>query len=95
MLRDYRDIAKKIKEIVNNFDHSARLYVFGSLVKGYYTASSDIDILVVTDRIDLKYDMMVAVYKAIEAPIELHIVTEDKFRDWYLRFIEEDEIIEI
>jgi predicted nucleotidyltransferase len=39
--------------------------------------------------------MMVAVYRALDAPIELHIVTEDKFKSWYLRFIDKEEIIEI
>ena len=69
--------------------------MFGSVVKGYYTGLSDIDILVVTDKIDMKYDIMVRVYSELDAPIELHIVSKDKMEDWYMRFIEPDELEEI
>jgi len=39
--------------------------------------------------------MKVNVYKEIDAPIELHIVTSEKFYTWYKKFIKTDEIIEI
>jgi len=34
-------------------------------------ASSDIDLLVVARNVKLKYDIMVAVYREVEAPVEL------------------------
>ena len=64
-LRNYRSVAGKVKEIVVRIDPNAKVYVFGSVVRGRYTAFSDIDILVVTEKISLKYDMMVAVYKEL------------------------------
>jgi len=35
------------------------------------------------------------VYKSIDAPVELHVVTNEKFEKWYKRFIEPEEIEEI
>jgi predicted nucleotidyltransferase len=64
-LRNYREVAKKVGSIVERFDPEARVYVFGSVVRGNYTAASDIDILVVTTKINLKYELMVAVYRGI------------------------------
>ncbi len=41
-LQNYMKIARKVKEIVKKVDPNARVYVFGSVVKGKYTAASDI-----------------------------------------------------
>ncbi len=95
MLKNYRVIAKKVKEIVSEYDDSARVYVFGSVVRGDYTGSSDIDILIVTDKLDIKYDLMVRIYMELDAPIQLHIVSRELMEGWYMRFIEEDELEEI
>jgi len=39
---------------------------------------------------------MVAIYKElIYAPIELHIITQELYENWYRRFIKPEEIIEI
>jgi predicted nucleotidyltransferase len=43
------------------------------------TASSDIDVLVVTQRLEHKYEMMVAVYQRLDAPIELHVMDRKMF----------------
>jgi len=94
-LKNYMYVAHKVKEIIRKTDPDAKIYVFGSVVKGKYTASSDIDILVVTKDIKKKDQMKVNVYKEIDAPIELHIVTSEKFYTWYKKFIKTDEIIEI
>lgn len=64
----------------------------GSVVSGKFTGASDIDVLVVTERTDLKYKMMVKVYSLVDAPVELHIVDRVQFREWYRRFIPSDEL---
>ena len=61
ILNNYMDIARSVKRIVQSYDPEARVYVFGSVVRGRYTAASDIDTLVVTAKLELKYDMMVDV----------------------------------
>ncbi len=94
-LRRWRDIARKVKEIVKRVDPDARVYVFGSVVRGDFTAASDIDILVVTNDLRKKYEVMVEVYREVDAPVELHVVTEDLMKRWYLRFIRKEEIVEV
>jgi predicted nucleotidyltransferase len=91
----YLDLARQVKEIVQGFDPEAEVYLFGSVVKGKMTASGDIDILVVTQRLEHKYDMMVAVYQRLDAPIELHVTDRKMFERWYLRFIGPGEIVKI
>lgn len=94
-LKDYMKVAKGVKEIIHEIDPDARIYVFGSIVKGRYTAVSDIDILVITERIEQRFRMKVEVYKRVEAPIELHVTTSEKFDRWYKRFVKVDEIVEV
>jgi predicted nucleotidyltransferase len=85
----------RVKSIIRRFDPNARVYVFGSVVRGEYTALSDIDILAVISNLDLKYNIMVTVYSEVNAPVELHIVTPELYENWYERFIKPEEIIEI
>ncbi|MBC7131307.1 nucleotidyltransferase domain-containing protein [Candidatus Bathyarchaeota archaeon] len=94
-LRDFREVARKVKDRVRCFDPEAKVYVFGSVARGNFTAASDIDILIVTGAVEKKYVMMVEVYKDTEAPVELHVTTPEKFEGWYRRFIDPEEIIEI
>jgi predicted nucleotidyltransferase len=94
-LKNWKEIAKRVKEIVSRIDPSAEIYVFGSVVRGEYTGASDIDILVITNNIEKKYEIMVKVYKEIDAPVELHIVTPEQYRRWYMRFVNEDELVKI
>lgn len=94
-LQNHMVVARKVKKIVRSIDPEAEVYVFGSIVRGKYTAASDIDILVVTKKIEEKYRMMVKVYKKIRAPVELHITTPEKFTTWYKRFINPEEIVKV
>ena len=94
-LRNYREVAERVRDIVRGVDPEAKVYVFGSVVEGRYTALSDIDILIITSNIDKKYEIMVKVYSSIEAPVELHITTEELFKRWYKRFINKNLLVEI
>ncbi|HDN75588.1 MAG TPA: nucleotidyltransferase domain-containing protein, partial [Acidilobales archaeon] len=38
MLKNYREIVKEVKGVVKEIDPSAEVYVFGSVVRGTYTA---------------------------------------------------------
>lgn len=95
MLRNYREVARRVKEIVRRLDPDAEVYVFGSVPRGEFTGASDIDILVVTERLDLKDKMRVDVYRSIEAPVELHVVSRKQLEKWYKRFIREGELEKI
>ncbi len=92
-LRRYMEVAREVKRLVRRIDPNAKVYVFGSVVRGRFTASSDIDILVITERMELKYEIMVEVYRSMEAPVELHVVPPKGY-SWYKRFAG-DELIEV
>lgn len=89
------EVARRVKSVVCSIDPKARVYVFGSVVRGEATAMSDIDIMVVTDVAERKYEMMVKVYKSVEEPVELHVVTRERLEKWYKRFIPEGELVEV
>jgi len=95
-LRRYKELARRVKKIVNKIDPNAKVFVFGSVVRGRFTASSDIDILIVTDKDKTtRYKILVEVYSIIKGPIEIHFSTHNQFKNWYMRFIDKDEIEEI
>ncbi|MEM3151540.1 MAG: nucleotidyltransferase domain-containing protein [Candidatus Bathyarchaeia archaeon] len=93
--KDYLNVAKRVKAIVQDIDLSAQVHLFGSTVKNKATAISDIDILVVTEMLERKYDIMVKVYKALKEPLELHVINKAMFDGWYRRFISKEELVEI
>jgi len=94
-LQNYLNVGYEVKKILQQIDPDARVFLFGSVVRGRYTALSDIDVLVVTEKIDAKPRMLVEVYKSIEAPVQLHVTTNEKFAGWYLKFIPRDELVEV
>jgi predicted nucleotidyltransferase len=91
-LENYMETAREVKRIVVGIDPSAQTYVFGSVVKGRFTAASDIDILIVSRRPDLEYQIKTSVYKTIQAPVEVHFSSPEQLTGWYRRFIGEDEM---
>lgn len=94
-LKNFREIAEKVKEIARTIDPKIRVFIFGSVVRGRYTALSDIDVLIVVENLNKKYDIMTKIYKEIEAPIELHVTTKELFEKWYRKIIDPNEMIEI
>jgi predicted nucleotidyltransferase len=88
-LKNAEGIARRVKELVELFDPSAEVYLFGSAVRGDYTAASDIDILIVTKNVGAAEEARAAIYRAIDAPLEIHIATPEQFRRWYRRFLGE------
>lgn len=96
-LKNYREVATSVKEVIKEYYKDARIFVFGSVVRGEYTASSDIDILVVSDEVNresaarLKANILRKIGMAI--PIEIHVTTRKGLDAWYLRFI--DKLVEV
>ncbi|MEM0348297.1 MAG: nucleotidyltransferase domain-containing protein [Zestosphaera sp.] len=90
-------VAKEIKELAKNYWPEAKVYIFGSIARGKYTAGSDIDILIVAESCDTeeKYRFKAKIAMTTDLPIQLHIVTKKEFEKWYLRFIPLTELIEI
>lgn len=96
-LRRYREIAQRVKTIAQAACAGARVYAFGSVVTGRFTAASDIDLLIVCDELqkersaELKAHIRRAV--GLDVPLQLHTATVHEFQHWYMRFI--DECVEV
>ena len=88
-LKNYRQIAQKVKEIVQKRLGNIEVYVFGSVIENKATASSDIDLLIITENIDKEeaQKLKASIMESIDAPIELHITSKSSFENWYKKFI--------
>lgn len=90
--------AEKIKNVVKKHDRSARVMLFGSVVKGKMKPDSDIDILIITKlarEVSRRLKLRMEISKEIGecTPFEIHIVTPEEHENWYKKFI--DKYIEI
>ncbi|MBS7635031.1 nucleotidyltransferase domain-containing protein [Candidatus Bathyarchaeota archaeon] len=94
-LRNYMIIAREVKEMLRMMDPQLKVYVFGSIVKGNFTVASDIDMLIITEAIERKNEMIIETYRRIKAPVELHIASREKFKSWYMKFININDVIEV
>jgi Nucleotidyltransferase domain. len=84
---NYLEIAKIIKDfIIKNLDENAKVIAFGSVPKGTYTPLSDLDILIVSDKIKEYAKVIVKIKDYLNdffAPIEFHFATKETFEKWY------------
>jgi len=92
----YLDYCKLIKNKVCKRFGPVRVIVFGSILRGDYNlALSDIDVLIITpieasssQRAKIISYVKNDVLKDPAAPFEIHIVSEEEYREWYKRFID-------
>jgi predicted nucleotidyltransferase len=88
-LRRCREVAERAKEAAKRVAKDARVYVFGSVLTGRYTAASDIDILIVADiGRDVADRLKAEIYRSVDAPVEVHVATPEQFERWYRRFVD-------
>ena len=70
----YREAAERAKETAKRVAKDARVYVFGSVLAGRYTAASDIDIPIVADiGRDATERLKAEIYRSVNAPVEVHV----------------------
>ena len=75
---------EKLVETIRSLDSGAEVYLFGSVAEGKYTYSSDIDVLVVTDKRPEEVISMLW-SRGIEDPFEIHVVTKDMLENYKRR----------
>lgn len=98
-IRNYKVVALMVKDFVaRGYDPDAMIIAFGSAVRGNYHALSDLDILIVSDRISMDDASVIARIKRdalndIFAPIEFHIASRVMLDEWYKRFLDVYEIV--
>jgi predicted nucleotidyltransferase len=88
-------IKKKAKEILKK----VRVFLFGSIVRGDFLFSSDIDVLVVSDNFKENERGKIISQLLNEvgffSPFQIHLVKTKGFKNWYKKFIKKEEIKEI
>lgn len=94
IFREYLKYAKRIKEVAQEMLGDAKVYVFGSVVRGdYHPMLSDIDVAVVTKCKDRRKHLEFKVRVArISDVFEIHVLSEKEWK-FYKRFI--DEFVEV
>ncbi len=80
LLRNWRRVVDDVARVICRILGEGEVYVFGSVVEGRYTAASDIDVLVVSERVreDEHYtvDLLLRVEDELNLPpglIHLHV----------------------
>lgn len=91
MVRRWREYVGVLAEAVRKVLGDADVYVFGSVVTGECVASSDVDVLVVSDRVPesmlergaLKVEIEDAAGLPVYHPFELHFVKPDEAMHYF------------
>jgi len=86
LIRDWRFWCEAIAEAAGKVLGSCRVYVFGSVVEGYVTGGSDVDVLIVADglpsdfrlRAGLKADIEEEAGLPLYHPFEIHLATQEE-----------------
>jgi predicted nucleotidyltransferase len=97
--KNFRRYSKIVKKVAKAELKDARVFVFGSVIKGTYTPASDVDILVVSknmpeknaERARIKAKIWEKI--GIFSPFEIHMASEKEF-EWYRIFAKEMEEID-
>jgi len=84
MLKNWKNVAKKLAEAARRILGDVEVMVFGSITQGKYTAASDIDVLVVIKDTPMGATKRAELKAAIEEeaglppfhPIEIHLATK-------------------
>lgn len=95
---NYPYYCRKIKESAEKVLGPVRVLVFGSIVRGDWTPNSDIDVLIISDKLSKNWEEN-AIYKVnikrdsgIGFPFQIHLVRPEEFESWYKNFIKNDYI---
>ena len=96
---NYLEYSKKIKEKAQELlGDYVRVLVFGSVVRGDWWIGSDIDILIISDKLSSNWienrEIRTEIKKSIGSfhPFQIHLTTPEEYESWYKRFIKDDYI---
>lgn len=96
MMKNWKKYIVRIYSVVKSILPDARLYVFGSFVKGEAVGGSDVDVLIVSENIPksnfekakIKVKIEELANLPLHHPFEFHIVSTEEAR-WYFEKIRE------
>ena len=79
VFRNLNRYLRILASVVEQIDDKAEVYLFGSVAEGGHLLSSDIDVLVVTDKSPA--EVLKKLWEAgIKDPFEIHVATEEQLK---------------
>jgi len=94
---NFQEWGEKIKKVAQKIlGKDVKVLIFGSTIKGEWGHSSDIDVLIISDKLsdDLEKngELRTKIKKAIDpfSPFQIHLAREEEYKKWWKRFIKED-----
>lgn len=98
--KDYLNYGKKIKEIAQKYLGVCQVLIFGSIVRGDFSPASDIDVLIISNNLPENWEER-RIYRTkikseidFSSPFQIHLATEDEFKNWWQKFIK-NEFVEV
>lgn len=96
MVREWRRYMSRIADSIKKILPDARIYIFGSVIRGEAVGGSDVDILVVSknmpesniERAKLKRKIEELSNLPMHHPFELHLASEEE-AEWYFTRVKE------
>jgi predicted nucleotidyltransferase len=64
----------RLAEVVTSLDPEAEVYLFGSVAEGRHLYSSDVDVLIVTERLSPGEVIAALKEEGFDDPFEIHVV---------------------
>ena len=102
--KNIKDILVKVKEVSEEVlkDENVKVILFGSTARGDFDTFSDIDVLVVSEKVEDTADDVIEKSAKIKvklrerigelaSPLEIHVASNELFERWYKRFLCRDE----
>jgi len=94
--------SKKIAEAAKELLEDCEVYVFGSIVEGEAVGGSDVDILIISNKVPskakekwkLKAELEEKAGLPLYHPYEIHLVNR-KEAEWYMKHIKKKILVEI
>ncbi|MGJ8454505.1 nucleotidyltransferase domain-containing protein [Pseudothermotoga sp. U03pept] len=98
---DYLRWGKSIKKIASEMlGEDVRVIIFGSTVRGDWTPSSDIDILIVSEKLSSNWEenrwIRTQIKRSIGplSPFQFHLANVEEYQSWWKDFIK-NECVEV
>ena len=94
---NYKKYSSEIKNKAKQLLGEVKVLVFGSVIKNSYNiVNSDIDILIISDRLPEKSEERSRIKVEIKSvlppfnPFQIHLATKKEYENWYKNFIKDD-----
>lgn len=94
---NYLEYGEKIKRIARDvLGDDVKVLIFGSVVRGDWNANSDIDVLIVSEKLSSNWEdnrwVRTHIKRSIGplSPFQIHLASVEEYESWWKRFLEKN-----